>query len=194
MNAAPIIVPVVEWKRHLCTPAGEPLSADAQAGVERALAWVNERGSPWSFVSKPVNLAAEGDLIHLANGASFTSRALAEKLRLGQARSAVAVACSAGPGVSAEIQRLWDAQHPDEAFFLNAAAAAATEQLLLRVRKSICDQAESAGLAALSHESPGYDGWELGDQRALLALPGLLNAVQRLLSPAASVAAVFIAP
>jgi len=168
MSAAPITVPVAEWKRHLCTPASEPLSADAQAGVERALGWVNEYGCSWSFVSQPVNLLVEGDLIRLANGTSFTSRALAEKLRLGQARSAVAVACSAGPGVSAEIQRLWDEQRPDEAFFLNAAAAACTEQLLLRIRKSICDQAEPVGLAALTHESPGYDGWELGDQRMLM--------------------------
>jgi len=168
MNSAPITVPVAEWKRHLCVPAVEPLRAEAQAGVERALAWVNEHGCPWTFVSKPVNLVTEGDLIRLANGTSLESRVLAEKLRLGQARSAVAVACSAGPDVSAEIQRLWDKQLPDKAFFLNAAAAACTEQLLHRVRKSICDQAGPAGLAALSHESPGYDGWKLGDQRSLL--------------------------
>ena len=168
MSSASITVPVAEWKRHLCTPVGEPLSADAQSGVEQALAWVNEHGSPWSFISQTVNLETEGDLIRFANGISFTSRALAEKLRLGQARSAVAVACSAGPDVSEEIQRLWDAERPDEAFFLNAAAAACTEQLLLWVRKSICDRLEPAGLAALSHESPGYDGWELGDQYLLL--------------------------
>jgi hypothetical protein len=168
MNAAPITVPVVEWNRHLCTPPGEPLSDAAQAGVERALAWVNEHGCPWSFVSGPVGVTTEGDRIRLANGTQFTSRALAEKLRLGQARSAVAVACSAGPSVSAEIQRLWGEQRPDEAFFLNAAAAAATEQLLLRARKTICDQVEPTGLAALSHESPGYDGWPLAEQRLLL--------------------------
>ncbi|MDP7049477.1 MAG: hypothetical protein QF721_08500 [Verrucomicrobiota bacterium] len=170
MIAAPITVPVAEWKRHLCIPIDGLLSETAQAGVERALAWVNEHGCSWSFVSKPVNLAVEGDFIRLASGTQFTSRALAEKLRRGQARSAVAVACSAGPGVPAEIQRLWDAQRPDEAFFLNAAAAAATEQLLLRAQKSICDQVEPAGLAALPHESPGYDGWELGQQRTLLGL------------------------
>ena len=170
MSAGPITVPVAEWKRHLCTPAGEPLSDDAQLGVERALAWVNEHGRPWSFVSGPIEVTLAAEHIRLANGIQFTSQALAEKLRLGQAGSAVAVACSAGPGVSAEIQRLWEAQRPDEAFFLNAAAAAATEQLLLRARKSICDRAEPAGLAALSHECPGYDGWELGDQRALLDL------------------------
>ncbi|MEC8973351.1 MAG: hypothetical protein VX509_05485, partial [Verrucomicrobiota bacterium] len=132
MSAGPITVPVAEWKRHLCTPAGEPLSDDAQLGVERALAWVNEHGRPWSFVSGPIEVTLAAERIRLANGIQFTSQALAEKLRLGQAGSAVAVACSAGPGVSAEIQRLWEAQRPDEAFFLNAAAAAATEQLLLR--------------------------------------------------------------
>ena len=83
MNAAPITVPVVEWNRHLCTPPREPLSDAAQAGVERALAWVNEHGCPWSFVSGPVGVTTEGDRIRLANGTQFTSRALAEKLRLG---------------------------------------------------------------------------------------------------------------
>ncbi len=170
MSAEPITVPAAEWKRHLCTPAGEPLSEDAQAGVERALAWVNEHSRPWSFVSEPIDLAMEDDRIRLADGTEFTSRALAEKLQLGQAYSAMVVACGAGPSVSAEIQRLWDAERPDEAFFLNAAAAAVTEQLLLRSRKSICDRAEPTGLAALSHYSPGYDGWNLGDQRALLDL------------------------
>ena len=139
-------------------------------GVERALNWVNEHGRPWSFVSKPIDLETENDRIRLANGTGFTSRVLGEKLRLGQALSAVAVACSAGPDMSAEIQRLWDAERPDEAFFLNAAAAAVTEQLLLRARKSICDRAEPTGLAALSPYSPGYDGWDLDDQRALLDL------------------------
>ena len=86
MSAEPITVPVAEWKRHLCTPAGEPLSEAAQAGVERALAWVNEHGRPWSFVSEPIDLAMESDRIRLANDTEFTSRALAEKLRLGQAR------------------------------------------------------------------------------------------------------------
>ena len=170
MSAEPITVPAAEWKRHLCTPAGEPLSEDAQAGVERALAWVNEHSRPWSFVSEPIDLAMEDDRIRLADGTEFTSRALAEKLRLGQAHCAVAVAVGAGPSVSAQIQRLWDAERPDEAFFLNAAAAAVAEQLLLRARKSICDLAEPTGLAALSQESPGYDGWDLGDQCALLDL------------------------
>ena len=168
MSAGPITVPVAEWKRHLCTPAGEPLSDDAQLGVERALAWVNEHGRPWSFVSGPIEVTLAAEHIRLANGIQLTSHALAEKLRLGQARAAVAVACSAGPSVTAEIQRLWEAQRPDEAFFLNAAAAAATEQLLLRARKTICDQVEPTGLAALSHESPGYDGWPLVEQRLLL--------------------------
>ena len=166
----PVSIPEAEWKRHLCTPAGEPLSEDAQMGVERALNWVNEHGRPWSFVSKPIDLETENDRIRLANGTGFTSRVLGEKLRLGQALSAVAVACSAGPDMSAEIQRLWDAERPDEAFFLNAAAAAVTEQLLLRARKSICDRAEPTRLAALSPYSPGYDGWDLDDQRALLDL------------------------
>ena len=166
----PVSIPEAEWKRHLCTPAGEPLSEDAQMGVERALNWVNEHGRPWSFVSEPIDLETKNDRIRLTNCAEFTSRALAEKLRLGQAHCAVAVAVGAGPSVSAEIQRLWDAERPDEAFFLNAAAAAVAEQLLLRARKSICDLAEPTGLAALSQESPGYDGWDLGDQCALLDL------------------------
>ena len=123
----PVSIPEAEWKRHLFTPAGEPLSEDAQMGVERALNWVNEHGRPWSFVSEPIDLETENDRICLANGTGFTSRVLGEKLRLGQALSAVAVACSAGPDMSAEIQRLWDAERPDEAFFLNAAAAAVTE-------------------------------------------------------------------
>ena len=144
----PVSIPEAEWKRHLCTPAPEPLSEDAQMGVERALNWVNEHGCPWSFVSEPIDLETENDRIHLTNCTEFTSRALAEKLRLGQAHCAVAVAVGAGPSVSAEIQRLWDAERPDEAFFLNAAAAATAEQLLLRARKSICDLAEPTGLAA----------------------------------------------
>ena len=88
----PVSIPEAEWKRHLCTPAGEPLSEDAQMGVERALNWVNEHGCPWSFVSEPIDLETKNDRIRLTNCAEFTSRALAEKLRLGQAHCAVAVA------------------------------------------------------------------------------------------------------
>ena len=166
----PVSIPEAEWKRHLCTPAGAPLREDAQMGVERALNWVNEHGRPWSFVSEPIDLETENDRIRLTNCTEFTSRALAEKLRLGQAHCAVVVTVGAGPSVSAEIQRLWNAERPDEAFFLNAAAAATAEQLLLRARKSNCDRAEPTGLAALSQESPGYDGWDLGDQCELLDL------------------------
>ena len=83
------------------------------------------------------------------------------------AHALVVVAISAGPEVDAEIDRLWKDGRPDEAMFLNAYAIAATENLRQLETSRLAGLAERQGFAVLPHYSPGYEGWELADQRTL---------------------------
>ena len=58
----------------------------------------------------------------------------------------------------------------DRYFFLETYASAVVEGLLKRLAARLCAWADGHGLAALPPYSPGYRGWPLTDQHALLDL------------------------
>ena len=89
--------------------------------------------------------------------------------------SAVLVAVSAGAELEHEAQRLWRDEKPDEYYFLEVYGSAVVERLLEQARERLCAWAERDGRVVLPHRSPGYGGWDIAEQPALLArIAGLL--------------------
>ena len=59
---------------------------------------------------------------------------------------------------------------PDEYFFLEVYGSAVVEHLVAGVSGRVCALAESEGLMAVPHYSPGYTGWDIADQGKLFEL------------------------
>ena len=83
------------------------------------------------------------------------------------------VAASAGPEVECEAQKLWQAEKPDEYFFLETWGSAVVEHLIAVAGARLCAWAEGEHMAVLPHYSPGYSEWDIAEQPRLLQLVGM---------------------
>jgi hypothetical protein len=115
----------------------------------------------------------------------FTASRLRTLLQQSNAHGVVLAAVSAGAELEAEAQRLWKDDKPDEYFFLEMYGSAVVEHLAMATGARLCAWAEALGMAVLPHDSPGYDGWDIGEQPRLLplvahgaALPGPLRVLE----------------
>src|SRR5262249_53967043 len=98
---------------------------------------------------------------------------LAHRLREAAAPTLVVLAASAGPEVGEEVDRLWAAGKPDEAFFLDRLGAAVTERLGFLAGRTLCPAAAPQGQAPLPARRPG--GRRRGPGRPAHALEGALR-------------------
>jgi hypothetical protein len=176
----PLEVEEAEYARLLGLPRGhvfeEPL-----AGLARwAREWYEENGRPWSCAREVERLEIVNGATRV-EGAELDSPPLTARLERAGATAAVVAAVGAGPEAESEAGRLWREGHPDRYFFLEIFASAVVEALLKRLAGGLCTWADEQGLDALPPYSPGYRGWPLTDQQALLDL--IVGAGEPLPSP-----------
>ncbi len=200
LRGSKVDVPSRLFRHHLGLPVGAEWTDDIATLAAKASDWYDEHGKPWSARRAIGITEIVEDMIHLEGGSRLTSAVFAAGLREVGAHELVVVAISAGPEVDSEIDRLWEAGRPDEAMFLNAYAISVTEHLRSREADHLAELAGRQGTTVLPHYSPGYEGWELSDQRHLhalivdadLELPGPLELLPSGgLRPAKSTLAVF---
>lgn len=165
----PIEVEEGEYTRLLGLPRGHVLEVPLAGLAGWAREWYEENGRPWIYARRPerLELADGGTRIE---STELHSPHLTAKLQRAEATTAVVAAVGAGPEAEDEAGRLWRAGHPDRYFFLETYASAVVEGLLKRLAARLCAWADGHGLAALPPYSPGYRGWPLTDQHALLDL------------------------
>jgi len=135
--------------------------------------WYAEHGQPWVYTQLVESFTADKDTLDI-EGTLLKSPALSKSLLRGEAHSLVLAATSAGPALEAEAQRLWDADKPDEYFFLTVYGSAVVEHLNTIAGAQLCAWAEEQHMAILPHYSPGYPGWDISDQhhlRNLIRIP-----------------------
>jgi len=156
-----------ELNRLLGLPRARPLEGELADRAATASAWYSTHGRPRIAARRAEVGAIETERVRLEGGGTLSGRALAERLAAGRAHAALAVAITAGPEVDAETDRLWAAERPDEAFFLDRLATAVVERLVVRATTWLCREASAAGETALPHLSPGCGAWELEQQRPL---------------------------
>jgi hypothetical protein len=157
-----------EYRRLLGYPAHHSPGARADELAGWARGWFAEHGRPWVFLREvPVQVSADRLLV---DGTVFGSRQLQAHLREAGAERAMLVAVSAGGGCEAHASQLWQESKPDEYFFLEMFGSAVVENLVTSLSARICELAESEGLMAISHYSPGYTGWDIADQNRLYEL------------------------
>ena len=165
-----------ELLRLLGLPRGRELAGDLRSRADEARAWYGEHGRPFAVALHVGVHGIESDAVRLADGTELRSPALAEDLREVEGSAVLVLAASAGPEVAAESARRWADARPDEAWFLDRFAAAATEALVLLASGTACRAACVAGETLLPPRSPGCAGFEIADQHLLMALLGALPA------------------
>lgn len=162
---AVVLVHEAEYLRLLGFPPGHQPDDRVHELMRWARSWYATHGHPWMHW-REVRLELRPDGLEL-DGRAFGSAALRDHLRAGGATRAALLAVSAGTTAEDEAQRRWEAGRPDEYFFLETYASAVVEQLVAAANGRICDTAARADLMALPHLSPGYTGWDIGEQGAL---------------------------
>jgi hypothetical protein len=157
-----------EYARLLGWPRGRALSDELASRAAAARGWYAEHGRPWAVARRLELWSIDASGVTVETGETFTSRALADRLRTGEAHGLLALAVTAGVEVDVEARRLWDADKPDEAFFLDRFGAAVAERLVFGAMLWFCRRSEPQGETLLPHLSPGCGGWMFEDQAKLM--------------------------
>jgi hypothetical protein len=160
-------VPAAEYARLLGIPRGRPFEGDVALRAAGARAWYARHGRPFVAARRARLAPRPGGALALEGVGPLRSVTFAHRLREAAAEMLVVLAATAGPEVGEEVDRLWAAGKPDEAFFLDRLGAAVTERLVFWTGRTLCRAAEPQGETLLPHASPGCGDWDLGDQHAL---------------------------
>jgi len=189
-----------EYIRLLGYPRGHSLEGRPKELAQWAREWFRQNGQPWVYARKVDRFEIDGDGI-LIDGVRCSSTTLRERLTAGRARGAFIAAVSAGVECEELAHRLWLEEKPDEYFFLEAYGSAVVEHLIASTGFRFCEWADREKLGILPHYSPGYPGWDISEQHALLSaiqgdrgtvFPGKLEVLETgMLKPKKSLLAVF---
>lgn len=198
--AADVNVAPEEYARLLGYPRGHILEGRARELADWARDWYARHGRPWLYARQAESVSLAEDRVTI-DGVSFTSARLHRTLQQAEAHSAVLVAVGAGAEAEEESRRLWEAEKPDEYFFLEIYGSAVVEHLTMTTGARLCAWAEEHGMAVLPHSSPGYAEWDVAEQPRLLelirrtrgaAFPSLVEALDSgMLRPKKTLLAVF---
>ena len=158
-----VSIPEAEYLRLLGYPKNRPLEGRARELADGAQKWFAENGRPWICARECGSLEWRGETLSLA-GSEISSRRLRSVLSTGQAHSAVLLAVSAGEECEEYAAKLWEAEKPDEYYFLESYGSAVVEHLVTLATGHICRWADEHRMAALPPFSPGYAGWNIAAQ------------------------------
>ncbi|HUB26808.1 MAG TPA: hypothetical protein VL992_15390 [Tepidisphaeraceae bacterium] len=158
-----------EYKRLLGYPRDAVPEGRARELAEWARQWYAKNGQPWVHARQVSELKITNGSIGI-DGVAFTSSRLRKTLLDAEADSAVLVAVSAGEEITAQAQKLWQEEKPDEYFFLEVFGSAVVEHLTTMTGARLCAWAENRGMSVLPHYSPGYPEWDIAQQPQLLEL------------------------
>jgi hypothetical protein len=157
------------YLRLLGFPRGHALGGRAAELTEWARDWYARHGRPWVVARTAKEVEIAQGKIRL-DGAEFGAEQLRAKMLAAEAHGAVLVAVSAGAECEEQAGQCWQAENPDEYFFLEVYGSAVVEQLIAQAAGRICAWADEQQLAVLPHYSPGYPGWSVDEQPHLLGL------------------------
>ncbi|HTV61013.1 MAG TPA: hypothetical protein VMH30_00435 [Verrucomicrobiae bacterium] len=160
-----------EYQRLLGYPKQHVLEGRSRDLAEAAREWYAQNGRPWIYAREigRGNLELADERVRVA-GTEFSSKQLRDQFMEAEVESAVVVAVSAGRECEEESRRLWQESKPDEYFFMEIFGSAVVEHLVTIASGRICGWADGNQMMALPHYSPGYTGWDIGDQGRLWAL------------------------
>ena len=146
-----------EYKRLLGLPSDYVMTGRTRELADCARAWYVKHGRPWLYARSCERLEIADAAIRV-DGVLFNSSPLRKMLDQARAKHAILAAVSAGPELELEAQALWQAEKPDEYFFLEMYGSAVVEHLIALTGARLCAWAEAprhGGAAALQPGLPG---------------------------------------
>jgi len=161
-----------EYRRLLQWPRERGLPEALRGRARDARQWYARHGLPFLKVRRVAVRAVDAGTVTLESGAVLTGATLAAGLLSAAAHALAVVVASAGPEVTEEAARRWEAGCPDEGYFLERLAAGIAEGLLVRAASDLCRELVPGREYLLPHQSPGCGGWGLADQQRLMELMG----------------------
>jgi hypothetical protein len=175
-----------ELFRTMGYPSSSSVSEPVLSVCEAQLSRLEALARPWgSWLEIGIEQVERG-LVRLEGGRELNSARLASILR--RARSLCVAVVTLGPHIGAEIRRLMEEDSVVDAWALDAAGSAATNDLLRQLIEQICVGALAQERGTTIRYGPGYTGWEIRDMAVLFsyleheALPLQINE-QRMLVP-----------
>ena len=170
VDSSPAVdVQPAEYIRLLGYPRGWVLEGRARELADWARAWYAENGRPWVYLRQADCFEIGAASVRI-EGAEFASERLRQTLQKAGAHSMILAAVCAGPEVEREARKRWEAERPDEYFFLEILGSAVVEHLIAMAGAHLCAWAESQQMAVLPHYSPGYPEWDIVEQPRFLEL------------------------
>ncbi len=144
-------------------------TADVRALFDDALALGRGLMAPRAALRR-VPVARDGDRL-TGDGVTLTIPRIAE--RWGAVEEVVAGVCTIGEALERRVADLWDARELPLAMMLDSVGSGAVESLAEYVNDLLCQEGLTRGLRVTNRVSPGYGGWDVGEQRLLFRLcPG----------------------
>lgn len=156
-----------ELARRMGVPSTAELERTAPGLAARVRSLLESCAAPYTFSHTVEIDCIERDSVRLACGTILRGDALARRLGDAKAHALVVLAWSAGDRIDHTIARLWAEGRMDDAYALDAMAAALVEQMRSAEAERVCAEARDRDMAALAPYAPGYDGWPLDDQKIL---------------------------
>jgi hypothetical protein len=163
-----------EYQRLLGFPRNRILEGRVRELADWARQWYAAQGKPWIYALQTDALQLTDDRLSIGK-TEFSSKQLFDQFTAAHAKQAVLVAVSAGPECEEKARTLWQEGKPDEYFFLEMFGSAVVEHLITVANGRICGWADTNGMVALPHYSPGYSGWDVSDQNKLWELIRPIN-------------------
>src|SRR5918995_378044 len=75
--------------------------------------------------------------------------------------------CTIGDALERRASELWDARELPLAMMLDSVGSGAVESLAEYVNDQLCADGIARGVKVTNRVSPGYGGWDVGEQRLL---------------------------
>ena len=188
------------YARLLGYPDGELVAGRVMELAAQSRDWFAAHAAPWS-AARTLRVTARSDReVTLEDRTTLVSRRLSTRLADIDASALVIAVASVGEAIDTASATHWHSDRPDEAFFLDRLGAAVAVRLAAWVGEHLRSLAAERSRALGPGYSPGYDGWEVTDQKRLAGLlaempeplPGPLEAFESgMIHPKNSLLAVF---
>jgi len=158
-----------EYLRLLGFPKNYTAETNMLEMVEWAENWYAENGKPW-IEKYDIDITFNSKHELYANGVFLDSPELNKRFKEVKVDKAVMLIASAGRELEEKAASFWKKGIPEKYYFLETYGSAVVEELITSNTRKICKVSGQFEYSVLDRYSPGFYGWDISGQHALLKI------------------------